>query len=95
MRYEDVRWGIDRCSTESCPNDAEVLVDDDFLLCVHCTDRYIERKQIVGEFGREALERLPDFADWREKVEPFRRWGRNERGELEEITDSAQGKKGL
>lgn len=89
MRYEDVRWGIDRCSTESCPNDAEVLVDDDFLMCVPCVDRYIERKQIVGEFGREALDRLPEFADWREEVRPFRRWTRDENGKLVEYRETA------
>lgn len=65
MRRE-VRWGIEACDTENCPNDGEVLVDDMELLCIDCTDKRIERLVLIGEYGHDIIGKLPAFADWYE-----------------------------
>lgn len=86
LRYEEIRWGIQECETEGCQNDAELIYDDRELLCVDCSDKRIERLQILGQYGADGIANLPPVGDWYEEVQPFRRWDRGEDGVLREVT---------
>lgn len=88
IRYEDVRWGIQGCETEGCPNDAQLIYDDTELLCIQCTDSRLERLQIIATYGRDALANLPPVGEWYEEVQPFRKWERDENGAIREVSRS-------